>query len=236
MYRTLQNYIGHITSGKANALILCGPPGMSKTYIVRRTLHFEGYKPRADYNIESGSTLGLADTYALLYYNRKKILILDDFDTPLQDEDMINMLKSVSDTYSRRILSLPREKKLDTAKTGGEATAVPAKFEFKGKLIIITNLKREQLNPALISRAPVYEVNFNAKQVFEAIKKMIRFISPGVPEKVKWEVHDFLAELYKKNPKITIDFRVFVNAIDARVGNPESWKEMTKVIVNFGKK
>ena len=103
IYQNLVNYIKHVTSGRANAIIICGPPGMSKTFTVRRTFHFMGLKPLRDYNIVKGSALTLGATYEMLYQNRNRILVLDDFDTPLKNLDMVNMLKAVTDSYEKRI-------------------------------------------------------------------------------------------------------------------------------------
>jgi len=231
MYANLENFITFVALGKAPACILCGPPGMSKTYIVRRTFHFNGLKPGKDYNIEKGSSLSVQATYDLLYKNKNKILVLDDFDTPLKSEDTVNLLKAITDSYDRRILSLPA---IATVSSKEEITSnSPNKFEYKGKLIIITNLKKSELDRALISRAPAFEVTFNSKEILVALEKMLRFINPGVPIEIKREVLDYILILYNKNPKIELDFRAFKCAVDARVGNPMYWKEMVKTITGI---
>ena len=230
IYGKLISYIKNVISGPAPALIICGPPGTSKTYIVRRTLHFQGFKSPQDYSIAKGSTIGLNDTYYLLYMNRNKILILDDFDTPLKNEDMVNFLKSVTDSYKHRILSMPREKSIDTSSA---TYHVPSKFEFRGKLVIITNLLKKDIDRALLSRAPVVEVKFNSTQVLKALTDMMKFISPSVPMEIKEEVFDYIIHLYKIDPAININFRGFQNAIDARTAMPDHWKEMTRNIVEF---
>ena len=233
IYDHLKLYILHIVNGQAPSLIIYGPPGMSKTYTVRRTLHFAGLKPLKDYSIEKGSGLNIQATYSLLYKNRKRLLILDDFDTPLQNPEMVNMLKAITDSYGRRILSLPREKTLANAETGGSESGVPDKFEFKGKLIIITNLDKSKLDPALLSRSPAIEVNFNSKEVLTSLELMYKYVNPSISDEIKKEVYEHIIKLYRINPNITIDFRAFKSAVDARVGCPEDWKNMTKIIVGF---
>ena len=231
-YQTTVNHINLLTHGNANAIILCGPPGMSKTYIVKRTLFLDGYIPHKEYIIEKGAAMGLADVYTFLYKNRKKIIVLDDFDSPLKNPDITNMLKSITDTYGKRILSMPREKLIQ----GGQEQTVyeaPNKFEFSGKLIIVTNLEKKQIEPALLSRAPAHEIHFNTKEILESVEKMMKYISPSVSIEIKQEVFEYLSELYRKDPKnININFRTYVTAIDARVGNPEGWKDMVKLMVN----
>ena len=53
---------------------------------------------------------------------------------------------------------------------------------------------------------------------------------------IKQEVFDYIMELYKKDPKIEVNFRSFKNSIDARIGNPMYWKQMVNHIVNYKNK
>jgi len=167
-----------------------------------------------------------------LYKYRKRILILDDFDTPLQNDDVINLIKSITDSYDNRIVSLPKKATLATIETGGDESASPDKFEFKGKLIIITNLSLNQIDSAVLSRAPAIEIAFDSKKIISLIGDMLKFTSPSIDMKIKQEVYQYIISLYKKNPKLQITFRDYKNAVDSRVGNPNGWKEMTAIIVS----
>jgi len=232
IYNKLVSYIKNVVLGKAASLIICGPPGMSKTYIVRRVLHFTKKKPGSQYLIEKGSSATARDVYFMLFKARKKLLILDDFDTPLKDADMVNFLKAVTDTYEKRIISMPREKVISSGQQQ-EMIDAPEKFEFEGKLIIITNLKKNQINSALLSRSPAIEINFDTKTVLSSIEKMLKFTSPSIEMSLKKEVYNYIVDLYKKDKSIKVDFRTFQSCIDARVGVPEDWKNVVNDIVNF---
>ncbi len=231
IYSKLQHFIIRVLESKTPAAIICGPPGTSKTYILRRVLFFKNLKPAKDYNIIRGGGLGVASVYDLLYQNKDKILILDDFDTPLNDEDTINMLKAVTDSYDRRVLSISREKMMSSSQNQ-LSPSTPEKFEYTGKIIIITNIPKEKINKALLSRAPAIEVKFSQKEISQAIYKMLNFIQPTIPLNVKMEVYNYIVDLSKKK-NIELDFRTFKNSIDARVGNPEFWKEMVRIIVSY---
>ena len=156
--------------------------------------------------------------------------MLDDFDKPLKSDDMVNFLKAITDTYSRRIISMPRRKIMSS---GDDQTSesTPESFEYTGKLIIITNLKRDDIDRALLSRIPTLEVAFDSKTVIDATSKMLKFLNPAVPMKIKEEVFVFIKQYYLKHPEITLSFRTFAVAIDARVGDPENWKDMLKYIL-----
>lgn len=231
MFSRIENYINLVIAKQINSLILCGPPGMSKTYMVRRTLHFSGKSPGKDYTIEKGSALGINAIFQLLYDYRNKLIVLDDFDTPLQNEDVINLMKAVTDSYGKRIVSLSPEKFLST---GDQSRSdAPSKFEFTGQIIMITNKKKDELDLALRSRSPVVEVNFDSKEVLEGFDKLLKFLAPQVPFDIKMEVFNYVKLLYKNDPSIKVSFRSIKSIIDARVGNPEDWKEMARLIVDY---
>jgi hypothetical protein len=63
-----------VAKGRLKSLIIYGKPGTGKTHIVRRTFYFANMRPRTDYVIEKGSSLGLAETYQLFYDNRDKTI------------------------------------------------------------------------------------------------------------------------------------------------------------------
>ena len=233
MYSRLSDFVNHIIHGKQPAFIICGPPGMSKTYIVKRTFHFSGLRPGADYRIEKGGALGAAEVYSLLYYNRKRFLILDDFDTPLSNPTMVNLLKAITDSYDRRIISYPREKVTEVGGEGSTMPSAPSKFEFKGKLIIVTNLTKDQIDPALLSRAPAIEVKYNTQQVLDALENLLKFVNPKTSMEIKREVLDYILELHKEQPFIHVDFRSFKSSVDARDGGVWDWKAMVRTIVNY---
>ncbi len=231
-YADLTNFIEFVLDGNQPAMIICGKPGLSKTYILRRTLHFKGLKPGKDYAIEKGASLGLQSTYDLLYKHKNRILILDDFDTPLHDVEVVNLLKAITDSYGKRIISLPREVIQKDYESGGYSKT-PTKFEFKGRVIIITNLVRKQISPALISRAPLFEVEYNTEKIAEMIKDMLKYINPQTPFNIKQEVYEYVMKLYKNDKNIDLTFRSFKGCVDARIGIPTGWKNMVQIILDY---
>lgn len=224
VYSEITNGLKGIFDNKLNGLILCGPPGMSKTYIVRRELYFNNLKGRIDYNIEKGAAVELVDVYTLLFRNRNRILILDDFDVPLNNEDVSNLLKAATDSYAKKIISLPRTKLFNFQ--GMSVSEAPEKFVYNGKVIIITNLLKRQINKALLSRLPAVEILFDIKEVILTIEKMLKYISPEVPMELKKEILDFIKAFYKKHPNMIIDIRRFENLVNIKYYMPEYFDSM----------
>lgn len=232
IYSKLTTYLNSVINGKQSALILCGAPGTSKSYMVRRVLHFSKKRPHYDYIIQKGATATIDDVYQMLYDCRNGILILDDFDTPIKNPDMINMLKSITDTYKNRIISRPKQRFSYGSPQQEVVSDSPDRFIFNGKIILITNISKDEIDLALRSRAPVIEVNFNTEEVMTALTNMLKFISPSAPYQLKKEVYDYICQLRNKfGNKVTMDFRKFQSSVDARVGVPEEWKDIVEMIV-----
>lgn len=231
-YTHLQSFIKQTIGGPYPAIIICGPPGTSKTHMIRRTFYFNKLRPGDDYIIERGATLGLIDVFSLLYRMRDSILVLDDFDTPLQSPDTINFLKSITDSYKRRVLSMPRAG--TSSQDNKEAVLdIPQKFEYSGKLIMVTNLNRKDLDTALVSRCPSIEINFSTDRMIKIITKMMKYIHPDISQEIKEEVFNYILKLYKKNKNTSINFRSFQNSVSARIVNPEDWKSMVEFITGY---
>ena len=74
VYAELNQSVDYVINGASTSLIIHGPPGMSKTYTVRRRLYFSGLKPGSDYVILKGGTLGLKEVYSFLYKYRDSSL------------------------------------------------------------------------------------------------------------------------------------------------------------------
>ena len=214
-------------NSKSNGCIIYGPPGMSKTYIVRRTLYFNKI-PASKYIIAKGAALSVMAVYQFLYNNRNRLIIFDDFDKPLVDEEIINLLKSALDSYPKRILSLVQE---TSARSGELSSRTPNRFVFTGKIIILTNKSKDDINTALMSRVPTIELNFNSKEVIKIVGQMLTYIAPNVDMKIKQEVYRFIRDQVAKHPAIVLDFRKFSACIDARVGNPKEWKSICMSII-----
>jgi hypothetical protein len=231
-YDAVKKSINSVLEGNLRACILCGPPGMSKTYLVKRCLHFNGMSPGSDYNTLKGSSVGLKEFFLFVYQNKDKVLILDDFDTPMRDPDMINILKAMTDSYKQRRVTLPYKEGDDS--TLGLPSDVPTRFDFGGKVIIITNMKESQMDDAVMSRAITEEINFDPKKMFKVLDIMLKHMEPKEASiKVKREVLLFIKGLYKKNKNVVLNFRNFQDAVCLKLGIPSGWERCVMRLVKY---
>jgi len=221
VYADLINQVKRLVESKSiHGMIIAGPPGTGKTYVVRRTLYFN----HIPHKVLKGTSLNVWSLYAELFKQRKGLLLLDDFDIPWTEE-LIGLLKAATDTQPRRPLYFPATS-VTTSSQEGEVSEVPNSFVYEGKLIIITNKDVDKIPLPLKSRMPTIEVKFDAKQMLKIVESMLKFIRPDVPMEQKKKVFDFLVSLYKQNKLKRIDFRSVILAIDLSIAYPDSWQKM----------
>lgn len=136
------------TANSINSLIVSGKGGVGKTYNVDKRLQKADDNYEIDYKKVSGkvTTMGL---YEALYHSRHaaSVLLLDDVDI-FADETNIDLLKAVLDTSEKRVVSYA------TAGKYLEQQGIPKQFEFRGKVIFLTNKNLSQIAKGKSSLAP----------------------------------------------------------------------------------
>lgn len=171
-----------------NACIVCGPAGIGKTFQVMDNLQKAGKKPGIDYTVTKGHLSPLA-LYALMHDNRDKTLIFDDCDSIFKNDISENLLKAALDSYDRRTICW-NSRLMGT----GIMEGYDSEFDFTGKIIFISNMSQSQMNPALVSRAMVLDLNMSKADVMEHIENLNPVINRMVPKKTRDEVMTFLKD------------------------------------------
>jgi hypothetical protein len=152
-----------VARNKAVSLIVTGPGGLGKTHTVRAALEraglqdasgFDSEVPERSFKVIKGYSTAKG-LYRELFWNKDSVIVFDDTDSILKDPVALNLLKGALDSYDKRIISWNADMKDDD---------LPRSFQFNGRVIFISNLKRAQMDSALKTRAYVVDLAMNLQQ------------------------------------------------------------------------
>ena len=213
VFKKMRQYVKMVIKGINPSVILCGAPGVGKTYNVMQQLKAAGYKEGTNlYTIKgrcSPRTL-----YMAMYQYRAKgdILVIDDADTlvgPKAPEDCINILKgaldSNSDDEGRLVMYGVAGRLLDD-----DGDPVPKKMHYNGSIIIITNYNVGALDTALRGRSFIMDINFTTEDLLKIVKRIMPAIDPEhLSSRAKIKAYDYLQEMTNSNMDMEISIRTF---------------------------
>lgn len=213
-FKEMQIYIKTVLKGLQPGLILCGAPGVGKTYKVLQQLKAAGYEDGKNMDIIKGKCTTRSLYLSLFQYKKKgDIIVIDDADAlvgPYAPEDSINILKAALDSTAtdegRKISYRIAGQLLDH-----EGREVPKTCYYNGGVIVITNYSMGQLDTALRGRTFVQSLDFSTKQILKLIEKRLPDIGKGqLSDEAKNEAFEYLNELADAKASMEISFRTFM--------------------------
>ena len=213
-FKEMQIYIKTVLKGLQPGLILCGAPGVGKTYKVLQQLKAAGYEDGKNMDIIKGKCTTRSLYLSLFQYKKKgDIIVIDDADAlvgPYAPEDSINILKAALDSTAtdegRKISYRIAGQLLDH-----EGREVPKTCYYNGGVIVITNYSMGQLDTALRGRTFVQSLDFSTKQILKLIEKRLPEIGKGqLSDEAKNEAFEYLNELADAKASMEISFRTFM--------------------------
>lgn len=233
-FQILDRLVAGVCAGAIKALIVSGPPGVGKTHGIEAQLAKQSRINDYKYEFVKGniSPIGI---YKKMYEfsSADSILVFDDCDSVFADPVGLNLFKAALDSSEHRIISWGTESRIL------KEYDIPNKFEFKGAIIFISNLKftdvrspaiREHLM-ALESRAHYLDLSIDSnRDKFLRIKQVVRdssmLSSYNFSDEKKQEVMTYieskmptLRELSLRTVKKIADLAVFA----------EDWQSLADV-------
>lgn len=209
-----------------------------KTQTVERVLHSHGLTDGNGYFKNTGSA-SAAGVYTLLYHNRNNIILFDDSDGALADQDARNLIKAATDT--KKIRKMVWNKKssfiFDPEQDDPEAheddlDMAPKYFDFKGRIIFISNLPLNKLDPdgALRTRAFVINVDPTDQEMFEYMEKILHDIKleEGL-SLTKQEREDVLGVVKTSRRKGDVSLRKLVRALNLAASGATNWQKLVEL-------
>lgn len=245
-----------LMSGATNALFLGGRGGVGKTQTVENMLAERNLKDGDGYFKITGSASPVG-IYRILWENRKEIILFDDSDSALIDQEGRNLFKAASDTKKVRKISWmkggknfvdprdlpdPDDADYDDDEIGSSSAKdlLPRYFEFTGKIIFISNLPLNKLDPdgALRTRGYVINIDPTNEEIYDFVVKIVDKIPLEVNYKLDTKKRLEVVEVMRsrKIPEKSANIRAIVRALNTRAGVEKDGgtkEEWTKFVLRF---
>lgn len=219
----MKNYIYNVIAGRRPLALLCGAPGVGKTFRVMQAVKGTGKEHNIDYKLLKGKCSPSALYTALHDYKDKgKLIIMDDCDSVFKDPDAINLLKAAFDSSDERWvswnISSPIPMPEDLAMACDDAVyneqksrwEYPKEFLYEGGGIVITNFNAGQIDTAIRNRALICDLSFTVQEVLDLIRNLAPKIGVGVvSDEAKTRALDYLQELADKKAPVELSIRSF---------------------------
>ena len=212
-FKEMQMYVKMVIKGIQPAVILCGAPGVGKTYRIMQQLKAAGYTMTGD-NVIKGKC-SPRQLYLTLYNNRSKgdIVVIDDADSlvgPKAPEDSINILKAALDSTADdegRLVSY----KISGELKDDEGVPVPKSHYNKCGVIVITNYNVGQIDTALRNRAFTQSLEFSVSDLLGIVRDLMPNIEPEhLSMSSKAKAMNFLEKLVEDKEPIEVSIRSFI--------------------------
>jgi predicted flavoprotein YhiN len=149
--------------------------------------------------------------------------VFDDCDSVLKDTVSLNLLKGALDSYSKRIISWRADIKDED---------LPTSFEFKGRVVFISNMSSTQLDQAIISRSMSVDVTMTTEQKVERMRHLVteQSFMPDFDLVSKNDALNLIASLADSVKELSL--RTLIQVTKIRKANPNNnWKDLAEYAI-----
>ena len=225
-----------LCAGAQPSVVITGPGGLGKSYTVSKTLDANGFTDVSvlDADHEVGSRVSgkkyivvkgystPKGLYRTLYENKDGVIVFDDCDSVLKDPVSLNLLKGALDSYSRRIISWRADIKDED---------LPTTFEFKGRVVFISNLSSSQIDQAIITRSMAVDLSMTTQQ---KIDRMRHILESGefMPEALKEHKVDAIALIERLKDSVKeLSLRTLIQVTKIRANAGSNWANLAEYTI-----
>ena len=235
----VEKLVNMVCSGVQPSAVITGQGGLGKTYTVMKTLEKAGVQ---DYNevvaktpvggrvlmskvfvtIKGYSTpKGL---YRTLFENNHATIVFDDCDSILKDPVALNLLKGALDSYGKRIISW-------NAESFGKDDELPRSFEFKGRVIFISNMDQSSIDQAIRSRSMMIDLSMTDDQKIDRMEHIAQSeeFLPEYDGQIKADSLALIRSL--KAEAREINLRTLISVCKIRAANPKDYKDLATYVL-----
>lgn len=225
-----------LANGAQASVVVTGPGGLGKSFTVSQTLTALGFKDVSvldDFAVgtilKSNKTFRVIKGYSTpkglyrtLYENKDGVIVFDDCDSVLKDPTSLNLLKGALDSYSRRIISWRADIKDED---------LPTSFEFKGRVVFISNLSASNIDQAILTRSLAVDLSMTTKQ---KIERMRHLLSTGefMPEFDKVVKNDAMNLIEKHQDAVKeLSLRTLIQVTKIRQSAGKNWSDLAEYAI-----
>ena len=232
----VSDMVAMLASGAQASVVVTGPGGLGKSFTVSQTLTALGFKDVSvleDFAV--GTVLKTAKTfrvikgystpkglYRTLYENKDGVIVFDDCDSVLKDAVSLNLLKGALDSYSRRIISWRADIKDED---------LPTSFEFKGRVIFISNLASSNIDQAIITRSMAVDLSMTNKQKIERMQHLLSSgeFMPEFDKTIKADAMGLIERLQDSVKELSL--RTLIQVTKIRQGAGKNWANLAEYTI-----
>jgi hypothetical protein len=222
--------------GDQASVVITGPGGLGKSHTVTAALEKCGMTDISLLDAFSvGEVLKKGETfkvikgystpkglYRTLFENQNSVIVFDDCDSVLKDPVSLNLLKAALDSYSRRVISWRADFRDDD---------LPTSFEFKGRVVFISNLASSALDQAVISRSMAVDLSMTTPQKIERMKFLLDqpTFMPEIAKKVKTEALELIEKLQDNVKELSL--RTLIQVTKIRQSAGANWANLAEYTI-----
>lgn len=228
--------VNMLVKGDQASVVVSGPGGLGKSYTVTKALNDAGMrdvtlldefevggkiKTTKSYRVIKGYSTpkGL---YRTLYENKDGVVVFDDCDSVLKDPVSLNLLKGALDSYSRRVISWRADMKDDE---------LPQSFEFKGRVVFISNLSSDSIDQAIITRSMAVDLSMTNNQKVERMRHLLT-LPEFMPDYTKLEKSDALELIDSLQDEVKeLSLRTLIQTTKIRKSAGAKWKDLAEYTI-----
>lgn len=223
-FEDMKSYIYNVITGIRPLALLCGAPGVGKTFRVMQAIHGQNMVRGKDYKLLKGKCTPTALYKALFEFKDEgKLVVFDDCDSIFKDDDAINILKAAFDSSDERVVTwnvstpiicddtaLAEAHPDDFVQDSKGRWCYPKEFEYKGGGIIVTNYQAGQIDSAIRNRALICDLDFTTDEILDIIRSIGPKIKPdSISQGARERALKYLEELANSNAPVELSIRSF---------------------------
>ena len=225
-----------LCKGAQPSVVVTGPGGLGKSFTVTKTLEANGFKDMTvlDGEFQVGQRVTTnrfivvkgystpKGLYRLLFENKDGVIVFDDCDSVLKDPVSLNLLKGALDSYSRRIISWRADIRDED---------LPNSFEFKGRVVFISNLNSTQIDQAIITRSMAVDLSMTTNQKVERMRHILESedFMPGFSVQYKKDAIALIDSVKDKVKELSL--RTLIQVTNIRTNAGANWKNLAEYTI-----